>query len=138
MKTTAEASLRQPDPCAAEGLLQTPGQNFPAVSTIPRLAQIAARAAARLMHPELRVGQTSTSVRMRLWHLARIQSHPDSWRAVARYAAVRGRVHEFEVDVFDASGLIAGVEHARAVVAGRRLEALAQRRAGKPAMLLQA
>ena len=136
MKATAEASLRKSSPDSAEGLYHSPGQNFPAVTAFSRLAQIAERAAAQLMHPELAPGQTSTSVRMSLWHLARIKSQPDSWRAVARCVAVRGRLHEFEIDIFDGSGLIAGVEHTRAVVIGRRVEAIARHRLQRPSMLL--
>jgi len=136
VKATAEASLRMSSPDAAEALFHSPGQTFPAVPAFSRLAQIAERAAAQLMHPGLTLGQTSTSARMSLWHLARIQSPPDSWRAVARCTAVRGRLHEFEIDIFDGSGLIAGVEHTRAVVIGRRVEAIARRRLQQPSMLL--
>ena len=121
---------------AAEALLPPPGQDFPAVPAISRLTELAELAAARLMRRGLSVEQTSISVRMSIWHLARIHSPPDSWRAVARCTAVRGRLHEFEIDVFDGSGLIAGVEHTRAVVISRRVVALARRRLGRPAMLL--
>jgi len=125
------------DGTAAEALLHSPGHVFPAVPASSLLAKLAERAAAQLMHPGLSREQTSTSVRISLWHLARIHSQPDSWRAVARCSGIRGRLHQFEVDIFDGSGLIAGVEHTRAVVISRRVEALARRRLEKPSMLLQ-
>src|SRR5262245_51517662 len=44
VKTTAEASLRTPSPGAAE-VCALPGQNFPAITSFSRLAQLAERAA---------------------------------------------------------------------------------------------
>jgi predicted thioesterase len=102
------------------------------------MAELMELAAARQMHRGLPAQQTSTAVRLSLWHLARIQSRPDSWRVVARRTAIRGRLHEFQVDVFDESGLIAGAEHTRAVVSAQRLEAFARRRTGRASMLLRA
>lgn len=123
---------------AAEALLPPPAQPSPAVSAASRMAELMELAAARLMRRGLSAEQTSTSIRMSLWHLARIRSKPDSWRVVARCTGIRGRLHEFQVDVFDASGLIAGAEHTRAVVVAQRMEAVARRRTGRPSMLLNA
>ena len=123
---------------AAEAPLPPPAQPSAAVSASSRMAELMELAAARLMRRGLSVEQTSTSIRMSLWHLARIHSEPDSWRVVARCTGIHGRLHEFQVDVFDASGLIAGAEHTRAVVVAQRMEAVARRRTGRPSMLLNA
>jgi predicted thioesterase len=123
---------------AAEAPLPPPAQPSAAVSASSRMAELMELAAARLMRRGLSVEQTSTSIRMSLWHLARIHSEPDSWRVVARCTGIRGRLHEFQIDVFDASGLIAGAEHTRAVVVAQRMEAVARRRTGRPSMLLNA
>lgn len=121
---------------AEEALPPPPGQDSPAVPAFSRMAELIELAAARLMRCGLSQEQTSTSIRLGVWHLARIHSRPETWRVVARRTAIRGRVHEFQVDVFDSSGLIAGAEHARAVVVAHRMEACARRRAGRPSMLL--
>ena len=123
---------------AEEVPASSPGLGFPAVPASARMAELMERAASRLMRRELSAGETSTSIRLGLWHLARITSTPESWRVEARRSAIRCRVHEIQVDVFDDSGLIAGAEHARAVVVSQRFEALARRRAGRPSMLLRA
>jgi predicted thioesterase len=123
---------------AEEAPLPSPAQGLPAVSALSRMAELMELAAARQMRRGLPAEQTSTAVRLSLWHLARIHSRPDCWRVVARRTAIRGRLHEFQVDVFDESGLIAGAEHTRAVVSAQRLEAFARRRTGRASMLLRA
>jgi predicted thioesterase len=74
---------------------------------------------------------------MNLNHMA-VADVPDvNWRVVATRIAIRGRLHDFRVDVFDETGLIASGDHTRAVVIERRVEAIARRRTGRPAMLLE-
>jgi predicted thioesterase len=133
---TAEASLRMHPPHTAEALLHSPGQDFPAVPAISTLVELMELAAARLMLPQLAHAESSVSLQMDLRHIAAVHAG-GSWRAVATYRARRGRLHEFDVDVFDASGLIASAVHVRAVVVERRVLAVARRRAGRPAMLLR-
>jgi fluoroacetyl-CoA thioesterase len=118
---------------AGEVLLPSPGQDFPAVL----LVELMERAAARQMRRELSPGESSMATMMNLRHAAVIRSSRGHWRVEARRRAVRGRFHDFDIDVFDDSGWIACAEHTRAVVNERRLLAIARRRAGRPALLLQ-
>ena len=94
-------------------------------------------AAARLMRKDLSAFETSVAVRMSLNHVAAGHFDLAKGRVVATRIAIRGRLHEFRVDVFDDTGLVASGEHTRAVVVERRVEAIARRRSGRPAMLLR-
>ena len=100
------------------------------------LVHLAELAAARLMAPGLRAGESSVTVSTNLHHLAVGGMTGGGLRAVASAESVEGRLHRFRVEVFDAGGLVATALHTRAVVVPRRVEALARRRAGLPAMLL--
>ena len=130
---TAEASLRvSPRTAEAPSL---PEPDFPAVLPFSRVSQLMEHAAAKLMRPLLRDGESSVALSMNLTH-AVTGPVSGNLRAVATKREVSGREHRFLVHVFDESGLVASAEHSRAVVAGRRLEGLARRRVGKPSMLL--
>jgi len=101
------------------------------------LVRLAELAAARLMAPALRAGESSVTVSTNLHRLALGGTKGGALRAVASTESVEGRLHRFRVEVFDVGGLVATALHARAVVVPRRVEALARRRAGLPAMLLE-
>src|SRR5690242_12816686 len=101
---------------AAEAPLSSPGQGSPAVV----LGELVERAAARLLRRELPPGQDSVSVAIKLSHATHIGSPCASWWVTVRRVNVRGRLHEFEVEVADASGSIASATHTRAVVVGPR------------------
>lgn len=136
---TAEVHLRAFPPDAAEARNLSPGCDFPAAlvhSTLvnSRLTALMELAAARLMRPHLAEGLATVAVEMNVTHLV-TDVHGDV-RAVATWLGSRGRVHQFRVHAFDASGLIACAGHARAVVVPRRLLAGARRRTGRPSMLL--
>jgi predicted thioesterase len=118
---------------AEDVLLPSPGQDLPAVL----LVDVMERAAARQMRRELLPGESSIATAMNLRHVALMDSSHDEWRVEVRRRAVRGRLHDFDIDVFDDTGWIACAEHTRAVVVARRVLAIARRRAGRPAMLLQ-
>ena len=117
---------------AADAPLSSPGQGSPAVV----LGELVQRAAARLLRRELPPGQDSVSVALKLAHVAHIGSPYTSWWVTVRRVRVRGRLHEFAIDVADDSGSIASATHTRAVVIGQRFVAQARRRAGLPSMLL--
>jgi fluoroacetyl-CoA thioesterase len=123
---------------AVETMPSPPGREFPAVLATARLVDLMELAAARLMQRSLADGESSVAVRFAFHHLVPPRTAAASWRAIAHQAGMRGRLHGFRVEVFDDTGLIASGEHVRAVVIARRVEALARRRAGRPAMLLQA
>jgi len=120
---------------------QSPLQGVPGVLTSSRVCKVMELAAARLMRRDLSAHESSVAVRMSLNHMAvpELPDAPFDWgkgRVVATRVAIRGRLHDFRVDIFDESGLIASGDHTRAVVIGRRVEAIARRRSGRPAMLL--
>jgi predicted thioesterase len=117
---TAEATLRLPE-----------APHLPS----SRLVELMELAAARLMRPRLAAGQSSIAIATQLNACA--QTVGGELRAVATARGVNGRLHHFEVNVFDSGGLVASCEHTRAVVVGRRLEAMARRRAGRHSMLLE-
>jgi predicted thioesterase len=92
-------------------------------------------AAAKLMRPMLRDGESSIALSLTLTHAV---SGPvnGNLRAVATKREASGREIRFLVHVFDESGLVASGEHSRAIVSGRRPEGSARHRAGKHSMLL--
>ncbi|HEV7605797.1 MAG TPA: hypothetical protein VGO61_00535 [Steroidobacteraceae bacterium] len=132
---TAEASLRVPSHDTAEAGRLSPEDDFPVVLTTSRMIELMELAASRLMKPRLLEGESSTSVVVKVNYAAHAPVS-GTVRAVATCTGVSGRLHRFIVHVFDESGLIGSAEHTRAVVAERRLLALARRRGGKRAMLL--
>lgn len=131
---TAEASLRVSPP-TAEAPSHSPEPDFPAVLPISRVSQLMEHAAAKLMRPMLRNGESSIALSLNLTHAV---TGPviGNLRAVATKRETVGREHRFLVHVFDESGLVASAEHSRAIVAGRRIEGLARRRVGKLSMLM--
>jgi predicted thioesterase len=143
---TAEVTLRtfplksaEADPLSPEAPSRRSLSNPVPESAVAHMIDLMESAAARLMRPYLRDGQSSVAVEMRLLHAA--YSHLDdsrgvAVRAIAIHRGVSGRLHRFTLHAFDASGLIGSAEQTRAVVVSSRLLALARRRAGRPAMLL--
>jgi predicted thioesterase len=136
---TAEASLQvssaEDGQGTADAMRRSPTDGFPAVLATSRMTQLMELAAARLMKQNLRVGQSSMGISMNVTHAAHANVS-GTVRAVAVYAGVSGRLHRFNINVFDESGLIGSAKHTRAVVAERRLLAVARRRAGPAGMLL--
>jgi predicted thioesterase len=100
-----------------------------------RIAQLMEQAAARVLRPQLDDGETSLALSLNLTH-AVTGPISGNLRAVATYRGNSGREHRFLVHVFDESGLVASAEHSRAIVATRRIDGLARRRAGRPSMQL--
>src|SRR5215510_11224933 len=88
-----------------------------ATSEMARFADHMELAAARLMRRDLAPGESSMSIGLELRH-AVVPSPGDQgwWRTVATRRATQGRLHHFEVQIFDESGLIASGTHTRAVV----------------------
>jgi fluoroacetyl-CoA thioesterase len=119
LSRTAEATTKM-YPC--------PGLDAPAVPGTSRLVEVMQLAAARLMRTQLRPGESSVAVSTDLRHAALSRARGDTLRASASCQAIEGRLHRFEVNVFDESGLVASCEHVRAVVMDRRLEGRARGR----------
>jgi predicted thioesterase len=129
---TAEVILRV-HPKPAE--VAPPEGDLPPVLPISRISQLMEQAAARLMRPMLRDGESSLAVSLNLTHVV---TGPISGnlRAVATHQGAGGREHRFLVHVFDESGLVASAEHRRAIVGDRRVVGLARRGASRPPLPL--
>jgi fluoroacetyl-CoA thioesterase len=121
----------------AEASLQTSllDNSIPAALPVSRITELMEHAAARLMRPILRAGESSVALSLDLTHV-RPHATSANLRAVALHTGQVGRVHRFTVNVFDESGLVASAEHSRAVVAEQRIAGGARRRAGKRSTLL--
>jgi fluoroacetyl-CoA thioesterase len=136
---TAEASLRISPPDGGHGTAKTTRlsaeEGFPVILASSRITELMELAAMRLMKQNLRDGESSVGIAMNVTHAAHA-SVSDTVRAVATYAGVSGRLHRFNINVFDESGLIGSAKHTRAVVVERRLLAVARRRTGKADALL--
>ena len=120
------AALRDAPPAAA-----------PAVLASSRLCELMELAAARLVRPRLRTGESSVAVELKLRHVDFRSGAQGTVRVAVSEHTVDGRLHRFIVNAFDERGLVAVCEHVRAVVNGRRFLAMTRRRAGKPSMLLE-
>ena len=122
---------------AAEVAHVAPPDATPAVLATSRLCELMELAAARLMRPHLRTGESSVAVEIRLRHIAPQAGAHGVVRVAASHHSVEGRLHRFTVNAFDERGLVAVCELTRAVVNARRVVAQARRRAGKISMLLE-
>src|ERR1044071_7313884 len=92
---------------AVEATPSSPGHDSPAVL----LVDLVERAAARLMRRSLAPGQSSVAVALRVQQLASTQTPFAHWSVTVQRTAVRGRLQDFKVEVFDDRGLIASAEH---------------------------
>src|SRR5688572_23141586 len=136
---TAEASLRVNHPETAEVSHRSSEGSFPAIPATSRMIELMEIAAARLMKSHMRDGETSVAVAMNVTYAAHSLRQPNvgsTMRAVATHNGITGRLHRFNINAFDESGLIGTAEHTRAVVIERRLTGIARQRAGEPGMLL--
>ena len=128
---TAEATLRvSPNDVAEADLRLADGE--PAILPTSRLIELMELAASRLMKSRLQEAETSVGVALNVTYAAHSAAR-GTVRAVATGAGVSGRLHRFNIHVFDESGLIASAEHTRAVIVERKLSAVARRLAGMAA-----
>jgi predicted thioesterase len=111
-------------------------KSHPATHATARMVALVEQAAARLMIPRLRDGESSVAFAMSVRTETRAPTGSDL-RAVATHLGVAGRLHHFRVQVCDSAGLLATAELTRVVVSSRRLLALARKRLGLPSMLLE-
>ena len=117
----------------------SPEGAFPAVVAgsgvaLAHMIDLMESAAARLMRPYLREGESSVVVEMRLLHAAHKQlddARRVAVRAVAIHRGESGRAHRFLLHAFDESGLIGSAEQTRAIVGERRSMTVARQRAGR-------
>lgn len=106
---------------------QIPGLDFPAVYTTGRMISLMEQAAAKLLLPLLGAGELSVGVNVNITHLAPTLPS-EQVRAVATYQGLDGKLHLFEVEVFDGAGQIGKGTHTRAIVSADRIIAGASKR----------
>jgi predicted thioesterase len=105
----------------------SPENGLPAVPAASRMIGLMELAAARLMKPHLESGESSVGISTNVTHAA-CRAATGTIRAVATHEGISGRTHRFTIHAFDETGLIGSAEHARTVVADRKLLALARPR----------
>lgn len=106
---------------------QVEGLEFPAVYTTGRMVSLMEQAAALAMVPALAPGQVSVGVHVNISHLAPTLAGEEV-RAEAEYKGLDGKLHLFEVQVFDRAGQIGKGTHHRAIVPAEKILGAAQGR----------
>ena len=77
-------------------------------------------AAARLMKPLLSEGELSVGVNVNVTHMAATPNNVEV-KAVATYQGTEGKLHKFDVELYDQAGLAGSGIHTRAIVKTDRL-----------------
>lgn len=77
-------------------------------------------AAARLMKPLLSTGELSVGVKVNVTHMAATPNNVEV-KAVATYKGTEGKLHAFQVELFDQAGIAGSGIHTRAIVKTERL-----------------
>jgi fluoroacetyl-CoA thioesterase len=103
------------------------GDDFPDVLATSRMVGLMEVAAARLMRPWLKAGELSVGVAVSVEHLAATPLF-ERVRAVATYRGAEGRLHKFDVALFDDGGQVGRGTHTRAIVNPERLIDRARKR----------
>ncbi len=103
---------------------------FPEVLATSRMIGLMEVSASRLLKPLLKPGEISVGVGVDIKHFAPTPVGEEV-RVVATYLQLDGKLHLFEVEVFDRAGKVAGGKHTRAIVEMNRLMDGAQARMNK-------
>jgi predicted thioesterase len=104
----------------AKALSADPQDDFPEVFATSRMVALMELAAARLMKPLLSEGELSVGVNVNVTHMA---ATPNNVKvtAVARYKGTEGKLHKFDVVLYDAAGVAGKGTHTRAIIKTERL-----------------
>jgi fluoroacetyl-CoA thioesterase len=130
VNSTASAHLIVEPSDLAHTLNLEPGDAFPPVFATSRMIGLMEVAAARVLRPHLREGQSSVGVSVDVIHTA--ATPPGATvTATARFVGREGKLFLFEVSAADDAGEIGRGTHKRAVVTTERLLAGAARRGAK-------
>ena len=128
VNSTASAHLIVAPSDLANILNLEPGDAFPPVFATSRMIGLMEVAAARVLRPHLREGETSVGVSVDVIHPA--ATPPGATvTATARFVGRDGKLFLFEVSAADDAGEIGRGTHKRAVVSTERLLTGAARRA---------
>ncbi len=93
---------------------------FPEVLATSRMIGLMEVSAARLLKPLLKPGEISVGVGIDIKHFAPTPEGEEV-KVVATFLQLDGKLHLFEVEVFDRAGKVASGKHTRAIVAMNRL-----------------
>jgi len=104
----------------AKALSTDPQDDFPAVFATSRMIAIMELAAARLMKPLLSESELSVGVNVNVNHTAATPCGA-TVKAVAMYQGTEGKLHKFDVALYDDGGKAGFGTHTRAIVKTQRL-----------------
>jgi len=93
---------------------------FPEVLATSRMIALMELAAARLMKPLLDPDELSVGVNVNVNHFAATPVNEEV-RAVAIYKGLDGKLHKFDVELYDNGGKAGSGTHTRAIVKTKRL-----------------
>jgi len=93
---------------------------FPRVFATSRMLALMELTAARVMKPLLKGEELSVGVGVELQHLAPTPVNEEV-RVVATYKGLEGKLHSFDVQVFDRAGKVGSARHTRAIVEASRI-----------------
>lgn len=100
---------------------------FPEVLATARMIALMEVTASRLMKPLLAEGELSVGVNVNVNHLAATPVG-EQLRVTAVYQGMKGKLYQFDVELYDGGGLAGSGSHTRAIVKTERLLQGAQSR----------
>ncbi|MBW1635594.1 MAG: thioesterase [Deltaproteobacteria bacterium] len=103
---------------------------FPQVFATSRMLALMELTAARVMKPLLKSGELSVGVGVELKHFAPTPVGEEV-KVVATYLRLEGKLHSFDIQVFDRAGKVGSSGHTRAIVETSRILESAQARMAK-------
>ena len=112
---------------SARNLRQGEGDDFPDVLATARMVGLMELASARLMSPLLQDGELSVGVTVAITHMAATPIC-ENVRVRATYLGREGKLHNFQVEMYDDGGKAGEGTHARAIVRPERLIDSARKR----------
>jgi fluoroacetyl-CoA thioesterase len=104
----------------AKALSSDPQDDFPEVYATSRVIALMELVSARLMKPLLSEGELSVGVNVNVTHMAATPNNVEV-KAVAIYKGLEGKLHQFEVILYDPKGEAGRGTHTRAIVKTERL-----------------
>jgi fluoroacetyl-CoA thioesterase len=104
----------------AKSLSTDPNDNFPEVFATSRMIAIMELTAARLMKSELKEGELSVGVNVNVTHIAATPNNEEV-DVIATFTGMQGKLHQFNVEMFDKGGKAGFGTHTRAIVNTSRL-----------------
>lgn len=104
----------------AKSLSDDPKDDFPEVFATSRMIAIMELTAARLMKSELKEGELSVGVNVNVTHVAATPNNQEV-KVIATFTGMKGKLYQFDVEMFDKAGKAGFGTHTRAIVNTSRL-----------------